>query len=56
LITFANPAVAVVLGAVFLDETITGATIAGFVLVVSGCWLATRPTRAANRLSAASRS
>jgi drug/metabolite transporter (DMT)-like permease len=56
LITFANPAVAVVLGAVFLDETITGATIAGFVLVVSGCWLATRPTRAANQLRAASRS
>ena len=46
LITYANPAVAVLLGAVFLDESITAATIAGFVLVVSGCWLATRPTRA----------
>ena len=42
LITFANPAVAVVLGAVFLDEAITGATIGGFVLVLGGCWLATR--------------
>ena len=42
LITFVNPAVAIVLGAIFLDEAITGATIAGFVLVMLGCWLATR--------------
>jgi drug/metabolite transporter (DMT)-like permease len=43
LITFVNPAVAVVLGAVVLGERITGATIGGFVLVLSGCFLATRP-------------
>ena len=43
LITFVNPAVAVVLGAVVLDESITAATIGGFVLVLTGCWLATRP-------------
>ena len=42
LITFANPAVAVVLGALVLDESITFATIGGFVLVITGCWLATR--------------
>jgi drug/metabolite transporter (DMT)-like permease len=42
LITFANPAVAVVLGAIVLDESITLATIGGFVLVITGCWLATR--------------
>jgi drug/metabolite transporter (DMT)-like permease len=42
LITFVNPAVAVVVGAVFLDEQITVATIGGFVLVLAGCWLATR--------------
>ena len=42
LITFINPAVAVVVGAVFLDEQITTATIGGFVLVLAGCWLATR--------------
>jgi drug/metabolite transporter (DMT)-like permease len=42
LITFVNPAVAVVLGALVLDEKITGATIGGFVLVLTGCWLATR--------------
>jgi drug/metabolite transporter (DMT)-like permease len=46
LITFANPAVAVVLGAVFLDEKITAATVGGFILVLAGCWLATRPTEA----------
>jgi drug/metabolite transporter (DMT)-like permease len=43
LITFANPVVAVALGAVFLDELITVATVVGFVLVSVGCWLATRP-------------
>jgi drug/metabolite transporter (DMT)-like permease len=42
LITFANPAVAVVLGALVLDESITLATVGGFVLVLTGCWLATR--------------
>ena len=44
LITFVNPAVAIVLGAIVLDERITGATLVGFVLVLGGCWLATRPT------------
>lgn len=45
LITFVNPAVAVALGAIVLDEKITIATIGGFALIVGGCWLATRPTR-----------
>ena len=43
LITFVNPAVAIVLGAIVLDEKITAATVAGFFLVLGGCWLATRP-------------
>jgi drug/metabolite transporter (DMT)-like permease len=43
MITFANPVVAVGLGAVFLDELITVATVIGFALVMAGCWLATRP-------------
>jgi drug/metabolite transporter (DMT)-like permease len=47
LITFGNPAVAVVLGAVVLGEDITFATIGGFVLVLAGCLLATRPGRVA---------
>ena len=42
LITFINPAVAVAVGALFLDEEITAATIGGFVLVLTGCWFATR--------------
>jgi drug/metabolite transporter (DMT)-like permease len=46
LITFVNPAVAIVLGAVILDEEITAATVAGFFLVLGGCWLATRPDSA----------
>lgn len=43
LITFANPVVAVVLGAIVLDESVTAVTMVGFALVMSGCWLATRP-------------
>lgn len=46
LITFVNPAVAVILGAVFLDESITLSTLGGFVLVLTGCWFATRPSPA----------
>jgi drug/metabolite transporter (DMT)-like permease len=42
LITFANPVVAVALGAVFLDEVVTWATMTGFALVLAGCWFATR--------------
>ena len=42
LITFINPAVAVVVGALVLDEQITVATVGGFGLVLAGCWLATR--------------
>ena len=42
LITFANPVVAVSLGAVFLDELVTGVTVVGFALVMTGCWLGTR--------------
>lgn len=42
LITFVNPAVAIVVGAVVLDEAVTSWTLAGFALVLAGCWLATR--------------
>lgn len=41
LITFVNPAVAVLLGVVVRGEPFTIATAAGFVLVLSGCRLAT---------------
>ena len=43
LITFANPVVAVALGALFLDELVNLVTVTGSALVAIGCWLATRP-------------
>ncbi len=46
LITFVNPAVAVIVGALVLDERITVTTLAGFTLVIAGCTLATRTRRA----------
>lgn len=41
LITFVNPAVAVIVGSIVLDEEITVATLTGFLFVLVGCWLAT---------------
>jgi drug/metabolite transporter (DMT)-like permease len=44
-VTFINPAVAVLLGAAVLKEPLTAGTLAGFPLVLLGSWLAThRPT------------
>lgn len=44
-ITFVNPAVAVVLGIAVLDEPLTAGTLVGFPLVLLGCVLATRRSR-----------
>jgi drug/metabolite transporter (DMT)-like permease len=41
-ITFVNPAVAVALGILLLDEPFTAGVAIGFPLVLLGCWLATR--------------
>ena len=41
-ITYVNPAVAVVLGVVVLSEPITLGIVIGFPLVLAGSWLATR--------------
>jgi drug/metabolite transporter (DMT)-like permease len=41
-ITYLNPAVALLLGVTLLDETFTAVTAAGFVLILSGSVLATR--------------
>lgn len=41
-ITYVNPAVAILVGAIFLSERITPWTIVGFVLVLSGSFLVTR--------------
>jgi drug/metabolite transporter (DMT)-like permease len=45
-VTYLNPAVAVALGVVVLGEPLTGAIIAGFLLIIAGSWLSTRPTAA----------
>ncbi len=50
-ITFVNPVVAVTLGAAFLDEDLSVPILIGFVLVLSGCWLATRPTPTPTRVT-----
>jgi drug/metabolite transporter (DMT)-like permease len=42
-ITYVNPAVAVLLGVVLLGEQFTGATGIGFVLILGGCWLSSTP-------------
>jgi len=47
LITYLNPAVAVVAGVLVLDERLSWATVAGFVLVVGGSVLASRRRRVA---------
>ena len=46
-ITFVNPAVAVLLGVWLLDEPLTVGTLVGFPLVLVGCVLATRRSRPA---------
>jgi drug/metabolite transporter (DMT)-like permease len=43
IITYLNPAVAVILGVVLLGERFTPATGVGFVLILAGCWLSTAP-------------
>jgi drug/metabolite transporter (DMT)-like permease len=42
IITYVNPAVAVLLGVSVLGERFGGGTAAGFVLIIAGCFLATR--------------
>ncbi|KUL37594.1 DMT family transporter [Actinoplanes awajinensis] len=45
LVTYANPVVAALLGVALLHESIGAGTVAGFLLIVAGCWLSTRPVR-----------
>jgi drug/metabolite transporter (DMT)-like permease len=54
LITFVNPAVAVGLGVWLLDEPLTSGLLAGFPLILLGCWLSSRaPAGEAEALVAA---
>lgn len=45
LVTYVNPVVAALLGVTLLQEPIGLGTVAGFLLIVAGCWLSTRPAR-----------
>jgi drug/metabolite transporter (DMT)-like permease len=45
LVTYVNPAVAVVLGVTVLGEPFGAGTAVGFVLILGGCYLASRPPR-----------
>jgi drug/metabolite transporter (DMT)-like permease len=42
LVTYINPAVAVILGIVFLNEPITTGLLIGFPLVLAGSWIASK--------------
>lgn len=53
LVTYVNPAVAVVLGVTVLGEPFGAGTAAGFVLILGGCYLASRPPRRSARPAAA---
>ena len=50
-ITYVNPAVAAVLGVAILGETFTFGMAIGFVLILAGSVLATRPSRRAPLVS-----
>ncbi|BCJ40233.1 membrane protein [Actinoplanes ianthinogenes] len=45
LVTYVNPVVAALLGVALLREPVGPGTVAGFLLIVTGCWLSTRPAR-----------
>jgi len=45
-VTYVNPAIAVLAGVVLLAEPFTLGTALGFVLILAGSWLATGPSRA----------
>ncbi len=45
LVTYANPVVAALLGVTLLHEPVGVGTVAGFLFIVAGCWLSTRPAR-----------
>jgi drug/metabolite transporter (DMT)-like permease len=51
-VTYVNPAVAVIVGVALLHERVTAATLAGFALILAGSWLATLG-RAQSRVRAA---
>jgi drug/metabolite transporter (DMT)-like permease len=51
LVTYVNPVVAALLGVALLHEPIGAGTVAGFLLIVAGCWLSTRPARSRGEMA-----
>jgi drug/metabolite transporter (DMT)-like permease len=47
-VTYINPAIAVLIGVAILHERITPFSLGGLILILAGSWLATRPPRAAS--------
>ena len=45
MITYVNPAIALLAGVTLLGEPFTVGTAVGFVLIIAGSWLATGPSR-----------
>ena len=52
-ITYLNPAIALLAGVTLLGEPFTPGTAAGFVLIIAGSWLATGPSRSRRAVHAA---
>ena len=52
-ITYVNPAIALLAGVALLGETFTPGTAVGFVLIIAGSWLATGPSRSRRAVHAA---
>ena len=52
-ITYVNPAIALLAGVTLLGEPFTPGTAAGFVLIIAGSWLATGPSRSRRAVHAA---
>jgi drug/metabolite transporter (DMT)-like permease len=48
-ITYVNPAIAVALGVAVLGEPLTLAIVGGFLLIIAGSWLSTRPPAGASQ-------
>ena len=52
-ITYVNPAIALLAGVTLLGEPFTPGTAAGFVLIIAGSWLAAGPSRSRRAVHAA---
>jgi drug/metabolite transporter (DMT)-like permease len=56
IITFVNPAIAVLLGMIVLGEPFTAGIAVGFPLIIAGCWLSTKKPTGGSRVEQAAAS